>query len=173
MRPMQLLEIKKYPDRILRKRCKPIERVTEKEVDLFDKMLFTMRHFCGVGLAAPQIGISQELIIADIGEGAIKLANPKILKVKGTDKMEEGCLSIPDIVVEIKRPYEVIVEGLNEKGELIELKAKELLARVLQHEIDHLNGRLIIDHMNLLEKFRLRIHKRTERHSQDASKNYF
>ena len=120
-----------------------------------------MRHFAGIGLAAPQIGISKKLIVADIGDGPVMLANPKILKTKGAGKMEEGCLSIPGINVIIKRAEEVIVNGLNEKGKVIELKAQGLLARVLQHEIDHLNGRLIIDliidYLSLLEKFRLRL----------------
>jgi len=142
---MEPLRIRKFPDKVLRKRCNPVEEITSKEVELFEKMLFTMKHFSGIGLAAPQIGISQSLIIADIGEGSIKLANPEIVSLKGTGRMTEGCLSIPDISVDIERPYEVIVRGMNEKGQIIELKAKNLLARVLQHEIDHLNGILIID----------------------------
>ncbi len=157
---MAPLEIRKYPAKILRKKCKPISKITEREAKLFEDMLFITQHFGGIGLAAPQVGISERLIVADIGEGAVKLANPKIIRVKGAGKMAEGCLSIPDITVEIERPYEVIVTGLNEKGKAVELKVKELLARVLQHEIDHLNGRLIIDYMSLLEKFKLEIRRR-------------
>jgi len=154
---MEPLEIRKYPDSILRKKTFEVKEITEEEVKLFEEMLFTMRHFAGIGLAAPQIGISKKLIVADIGDGPVMLANPKILKTKGAGKMEEGCLSIPGINVIIKRAEEVIVNGLNEKGKVIELKAQGLLARVLQHEIDHLNGRLIIDYLSLLEKFRLRL----------------
>jgi len=83
---MEPLKISEYPDGILRKKCASIERITDSEVKLFEEMLFTMRHFAGIGLAAPQIGIVRNLIVADIGEGAIKLANPTILKVKGSDK---------------------------------------------------------------------------------------
>ena len=152
---MEPLEIKKYPDSVLREKCAWIEEITDQEVKLFEKMLFTMRHFAGIGLAAPQIGIARNLIVVDIGEGAIKLANPVILKTKGLDKMEEGCLSIPGVGVVIDRPDEVMVSGLNELGKVIELEARGLSARVLQHEIDHLKGKLIIDYVGLLEKMML------------------
>ena len=154
---MEPLVIKKYPDRILRKRCIPVEKVTEKEKEFFEEMLFTMKHFCGIGLAAPQIGISQKLIVAEVEERIIKLANPEIIEIKGTDKMVEGCLSLPGFTADIKRPYEVIAKGLNEKGQIVEVKAKGLLARVLQHETDHLQGKLIIDYMNPLEKVKFKL----------------
>jgi peptide deformylase len=160
---MEPLEIRKYPDGILRKKCIQIGEITDREIRLFEEMLFTMQHFAGIGLAAPQIGIAKNLIVADIEEGAIKLANPMILKAEGLDKLEEGCLSIPGVAVNIERPYEIIVSGLDENNRVIEIKAKGLLARVLQHEIDHLRGRLIIDYLNLLEKFKLRLHKRKQR----------
>jgi len=151
------LVIKKYPDKVLRKQCQPIEKITEKEIKLFADMLFTMRHFSGIGLAAPQIGVLERLIVADIGEGAVKLVNPEIIKTNGADKMIEGCLSVPDIGVDIERPYEAIVKGLNENGQTVEIKAKGLLARVLQHEIDHLEGKLILDYMSVLEKLKFKL----------------
>ena len=156
---MEPLVIKKYPDRLLRKRCIPVEKVTEKEKELFEEMLFTMKHFCGIGLAAPQIGISKKLIVAEVEERIIKLANPEIIKIKGTDNMIEGCLSVPGFTVDIKRPYEVIATGLNEKGQIVDVRAKGLLARVLQHEIDHLKGRLIIDYMSPLEKVKFKLRR--------------
>jgi len=153
---MELLEIKKYPDSVLRKKCAQIEEITGKEVKLFEEMLFTMRFFAGIGLAAPQIGVARNLIVADIGEGAVRLANPVIMKTKGLGgKWEEGCLSIPGIGVTLARPAEIIVSGLNEEGRAVELEARGLLARVLQHEIDHLQGKLIIDYLGLLEKVML------------------
>jgi len=127
-----------------------------------------MRHFTGIGLAAPQIGIAKSLIVADIGEGIVRLANPVILRTKGSDKMQEGCLSIPGVGVVIDRPDEIIVSGLNEKGKLIELEAHGLLARVLQHEIDHLKGKLIIDYVSLLEKmilFKSKFSKGRDKHA--------
>ena len=151
----KILEIKRYPEPVLRKKSVSIDELTQKEIKLFEDMLLTMYAFNGIGLSAPQVGSSSEIIVADIGEGIIKLANPKIIKTKGQDKLVEGCLSVPDISVEIRRPYEILVEGLNEKGEKVEFKAKGLLARVIQHEIDHLKGRLIIDHMGLIDKMKL------------------
>lgn len=139
---MELLEIKKFPDSILRKKCTEIQQISSKEIEIFEGMLFTMRRCAGIGLAAPQIGIARSLIVAEIGEETIKLANPKILKAKGIDKLEEGCLSIPGIAVNIERPDEIVVNGLDENNQIIEIKARGLLAKVLQHEIDYLRGRL-------------------------------
>ncbi|MBU0503047.1 MAG: peptide deformylase [Candidatus Omnitrophota bacterium] len=152
MEPLKIIE---YPNNILSKKCASIERITDSEVKLFEDMLFTMRHFAGIGLAAPQVGVDRDLVVADIGEGAVRLANPVILKTKGSNKLEEGCLSIPGVGVVIDRPDEIIVSGLDEKGKVIELEARGLLARVLQHEIDHLKGKLIIDYVGLLEKMML------------------
>ncbi len=151
----QVLEIKKYPEAVLRKKCIYVPEVTPNEVKLFEDMLLTMYTFNGVGLAAPQVGNPVQIIVADVGEGVVRLVNPRLIKSKGEDKLAEGCLSLPDINVEIKRPYEILVEGLNEKGEHIEINAKGLLARVIQHEIDHLKGRLIIDYLGLIEKMKL------------------
>ncbi len=156
---MTPLMIKKYPDKILRTNCIQVEKVTEKEKELFEKMLFTMKHFCGIGLAAPQIGISEKLIVAEIENRTIKLANPEIIDIRGTNTMAEGCLSVPDITVDIERPDRIIVEGLNEKGQTVVIKANGLLARVLQHEIDHLKGKLIIDYMNTLERLKSKFKK--------------
>ncbi len=153
---MEPWEIKKYPDSVLRKKALEIKEITDKEVKLFEEMLFTMRYFAGIGLAAPQIGITKSLIVVDIGDGPIRLANPVIMGTKGLGgKWEEGCLSVPGIGVSIARPKEITVSGLNEFGKVVELKAQGLLARVLQHEIDHLQGKLIIDYLGLLEKMLL------------------
>ncbi|MBA7581080.1 Peptide deformylase [subsurface metagenome] len=109
-------------------------------------MVVTMRKTKGVGLAAPQIGILRRLIVVDIGEGVLKLANPEIVESTGRDLMEEGCLSVPGESIEIARATKIVVKGLNAKGEAVIFNAEGLLARVIQHEIDHLNGKLIIDH---------------------------
>lgn len=149
MNPLQII---KYPNNLLRQKCASVERVEDKQVRLFEEMLFTMRHFAGVGLAAPQVGIAQKLIVVDVENEVVRLADPVILKAGGQDEMEEGCLSIHGVGVKIKRPYKIRVAGLDERNQSIEIKAKGLLARVLQHEIDHLQGRLIIDYAGLLEK---------------------
>ncbi|HPN55589.1 MAG TPA: peptide deformylase [Candidatus Omnitrophota bacterium] len=156
---MELLDIKRYPESILREKCAPVAEITDKERRLFEEMLFTMRHCAGIGLAAPQVGIARNMIVADIGKGAVQLANPLILWRKGGDHLEEGCLSIPGVSVNIERSYEVAVSGLNEKGQAVELKAKGLMARVLQHEIDHLKGRLIVDYLSLFERMKLKFRR--------------
>jgi len=148
---MEPLEIRKYPDKVLRENSIDIEEITDKETELFEKMLFTMKRFIGIGLAAPQIGINKKLIVAEVEERTIKLANPEIVKFNGTDQMTEGCLSVPNFSAGIERSYEIIVKGLNEKGEAIYIETEGLLARVLQHEIDHLHGKLIIDYLPFKE----------------------
>ena len=154
---MEPLEIKKYPQKILRKRCAPLERITEREKTLFEQMLFTMRFFSGIGLAAPQVGIPEKLIVAEVEGEVVKLANPEIIALKGADNMKEGCLSVPGIGVDVERPYEVLIKGLNTDGRIVEIKARGLLARVLQHEIDHLCGRLIIDYLPFWKKLRFKL----------------
>jgi len=143
---MEPRTIRKYPNKLLRKQCKPIEEITEKEIELFQDMLFTMKHFAGIGLAAPQIGIAKKMIVAELDNRIIKLANPQIVGMRGGDNMAEGCLSVPDVMVDIQRPDEVIVQGLDDKGNIVEIRMEGLLARVVQHEIDHLEGKLIIDY---------------------------
>ena len=154
---MKILDVKKYPEKILREKCQAVEKITEREIELFENMLFTMRHLSGIGLAGPQVDINQRLIVADIGEGPIKLADPQVIGIKGKDKMEEGCLSVPGALVKIERPEEIIITGLNEEGKYVEIKAKGLLARVLLHEIDHLNGKLILDYMNFLQRIKFKL----------------
>ncbi len=150
---MDEMSIKKYGDSILRRVCEPVEKVSEAERNTFSSMAETMYKHQGIGLAGPQVGLNKKLIVADAGSGLVTLANPEILeKGKIKDFLEEGCLSLPGISVNIKRPTEVLVEGLDRKGNNIQLKATGLLARVLQHEIDHLNGVLILDYASLLKR---------------------
>ncbi|MBN1621500.1 MAG: peptide deformylase [Endomicrobiales bacterium] len=157
---MEILDVKQYPLRILRKKCKPVRGITREDTALFDRMLHTMKYYRGVGLAAPQIGISKQLIVANIGEGAVKLANPRIVQRSGIDEMEEGCLSVPEKRVNVKRTYKIVVEGLNNNGKTVEIKAEGLLARVLQHEIDHLSGKLIIDYLPFFERINYKVRAR-------------
>ncbi|MEJ2051405.1 MAG: peptide deformylase, partial [Calditrichota bacterium] len=109
----------------------------------------------GVGLAAPQVGVLQQIIIADIGGGLITLINPEIIENDGQDRFEEGCLSLPGIQVEIARNYTTLVRGVNPADKEIELELTGLMSRVVQHEIDHLNGILIIDYVSTVEKLLL------------------
>ena len=144
---MKLLEIKKYPDPILRVNCFDVEEVSFKERDLFDSMVYTMKVNNGIGLAAPQIGIAKRLIVAMDEDGRIiRLANPCIVETRGSNVMTEGCLSLPGENVEVERAFEVVVVGIDDRNKDVEVKTQGLLARVLQHEIDHLDGKLIIDY---------------------------
>lgn len=151
---MELLDIKEFPSDILRKKCKKIEQVDKETRKLFNRMLYTMRYYDGVGLASPQIGLAKRIIVIEVGKQVLKLANPKIINKKGKDRMVEGCLSLPQTTVNVKRAEEVVVQTLNERGDKVRLNADGLLARVLQHEIDHLNGKLIVDYMNFFKRRR-------------------
>lgn len=143
---MALRNITKYKiDDILRKKSRNVDKIDERTLQLLDDMAETMHKENGAGLAAPQVGILKRLIVVDIGDGLIKLINPEIVEQEGEEQGEEGCLSVPEIIGEVKRPYKVKVKGLNELGEEIEIKATGFLARAFCHEIDHLDGILFID----------------------------
>ncbi len=149
------LNIRLYGDPILRKKALPVTTVGASERILIKALWAAMYENKGVGLAAPQVGVSQQIFVADVGEGPLAIINPKILKKNGTGKMEEGCLSIPDVKVIVRRPKEILVQYINENNQKIEGKLTELLARVFLHEYDHLNGKLIIDYATLAQKVKL------------------
>jgi len=168
---MSLLDIRTFPDQVLKQKCSPLEEVTASDAKILSNMVLTMHHCNGIGLAAPQVGILKRLFVADIGEGVIKIANPEIINKKGTDKMKEGCLSLPDIEVEVERPFEIIIIGLDENNKEVELKTNGLLAKVIQHEVDHLNGKLIIDHLNIIEKLKILYKSKEKREITDGCQN--
>jgi len=149
---MPVYNIIKYPDPFLRKKALKVEKITTREKKILAQMAETMYSAKGVGLAGPQVGINEQFIVADVGNGLLKLVNPRIVFAEGESKMEEGCLSIPGVCFNIKRAQKVLVEGLNEKGEEVKISAEGLLSHVLQHEIDHLQGILIIDRAEEKEK---------------------
>ena len=143
---MSVRNITEYKkDAVLRKKSNYVKKVNREIIGLIRDMADTMYHANGVGLAAPQVGISKRVITIDIGSGLIILINPEIMEQKGDQTDIEGCLSIPGIVGEVIRPNWVRVRGLNEKGEQVELEGTGLLARAFCHEIDHLDGILFID----------------------------
>ena len=147
------LPITLYGNAVLRKKCRPVGKITGDERDLLDKMAEAMHASGGVGLAAPQVGVDRQLIVIDVGEGVKKFINPKILeRFGGREAMEEGCLSIPDFSVKVKRARKVKVEAINGNGKRQTFIAEGLFARVLQHEIDHLQGVLIVDYLNFFKK---------------------
>jgi len=150
---MAILEIKEYDEPVLREKALPVEEITPEILNLIKDMAETMYIDSGVGLAAPQVGISKRIILVDGEEGGlIVLINPMIIKCEGEVVAEEGCLSVPGIYSQIKRSLKVTVKALNENGDSIEITKEGLTARALQHEIDHLDGILFIDRIGRMER---------------------
>ena len=145
---MAIRNIRTYGNEILTKRAKEVEEIDERTKELIEDMIETLHKNNGVGLAAPQVGVLKRIIVIDIyGEGTdvFVLINPEIIKTKGEQTVEEGCLSFPNQFAKIVRPAEVTVKALDKDGKKVKLVGKDLLAQALSHEIDHLNGELFID----------------------------
>jgi peptide deformylase len=152
---VSILEIRVLGDPILRQDTKPVDTVTDDIRRLIDDMFETMRAAKGIGLAAPQVGRSERVAVVDVEGGTqpIVLVNPVVVSADTkSDKSEEGCLSIPDIFGDVERPSSVVVRALDRNGEPFEVAGAELLARCLQHEIDHLHGKLFIDYLSVLKR---------------------
>lgn len=149
---MAKLEILHYPHSVLRRKSEPIQDIDGAIVAFARDMVETMYARRGVGLAAPQVGISKNLIVIDIGEGAVTVINPEITLAEGVVTMEEGCLCLPKIAVDVPRHEKIQVKGVDLNGKPVTFDAEELLARVLQHEIDHLHGTLIIDKLSKVKR---------------------
>ncbi len=166
---MAALIIRKFPDPVLRHKAEPVARVTKEIKKLIRDMMDTMHKAGGVGLAAPQVGISKRVIVIDLSEteqegnpsniksGPMAFVNPEITFQEGRMEGEEGCLSFPsDVRGVVPRAAKVTVKVVNQAGKVHQMQADELLSRVFQHEIDHLNGVLFIDRMSFTQKLRLR-----------------
>lgn len=155
---MSRLDIVTLPDPVLREVSTPFERIDDDVRRLMDDMLETMYDAPGVGLAAIQVGVPKRLLVVDVadeeeGHKPFFMANPEIVRLGDTMRVhEEGCLSIPGVQVEIERPGDVVVRYLDRNGEEQELAADGLLATAIQHEVDHLDGKLIIDFMSRLKR---------------------
>lgn len=154
---MAILEIKKYPDEILKKKAQNVIDINGQLQKLINDMIETMYSAHGIGLAAPQIGVLKKIIVIDTNmtdkeRSPIILINPEIVDSEGEILSEEGCLSIPGFITKLKRREKVFVKALDKNGKQIEIEGTGLLGRALQHEIDHLNGILIIDRISPLKK---------------------
>ena len=150
---MSILEIRVLGDPILREETTPVEHVTTELRTLVKNMFETMYLAKGIGLAAPQVGRSERLTVIDVDDNPIVVINPEIVSASSAKgKAEEGCLSIPDVYGDVERPSSVRVRALDLEGRPFELDATELLARCLQHEIDHLHGKLFIDYLSVLKR---------------------
>jgi len=142
---MAVYQIIRMGDDILREQAQEVRKITPNIHKLLDNMADTMYQAQGVGLAAPQIGVSKRVVVIDSGEGLIELINPVIIEKSGEETDQEGCLSIPNYYGDVKRARKVVVQALNRNGELMEYEAEGLMARAFQHEVDHLNGVLFVD----------------------------
>ncbi|AQS59050.1 peptide deformylase [Desulforamulus ferrireducens] len=149
---MAVYKIVEIGDEVLREKAKPVKEITPNIIKLLDNMADTMYAANGVGLAAPQIGVSKRVIVIDVGEGLIELINPEILEAAGNVVDTEGCLSVPGMIGEVARADRLVVKGLNRQGETVTYKAKGWLARAFQHEIDHLEGIVFVDRATNLRK---------------------
>ena len=146
---MAIRNLRYEGDEILSKKSREVEKIDEKLQILIDDMIETMHKYNGVGLAAVQVGILKRVIVIDIddGKGPIVLINPVILETKGSREVEEGCLSFPNKFAKVVRPEEVVAEYTNREGKRVKVKAKELLAQAICHEVDHLEGEVFVDKM--------------------------
>lgn len=149
---MSILDIRVLGDPVLRKETEVVEVVNDDIRKLINDMFDTMYAAEGIGLAAPQVGRTERVTVMDVEGQKFALVNPEIVDKEGSVRGEEGCLSIPDIFGEVDRAKRVAVRAVDENGNLIELEGTELLARCLQHEIDHLHGKLFLDYLSVLKR---------------------
>lgn len=170
---MALKEVVTFPDPVLRKTSEEVEKVSEDIRSLIDDMTETMYAYRGIGLAAIQIGVPKRVIVVDVGEGLVALVNPTICKEEGEVQMEEGCLCLPGVMVDVKRSERVTVKGLDEKGEEVIIEAEGLFARALQHELEHLDGILIVDKVSRIKRELLTsaLRKLAKEHAAAAKKS--
>lgn len=156
---MAIRKILHYPDPRLRRKALPVDTVDDEIRTLIDDMAETMYQAPGMGLAAPQIDVSKRILVIDISEARNDLrvfVNPELLTQEGEQTMEEGCLSVPGVYEEVTRAEKVTVRALGRDGKPFELEADGLLATCVQHEIDHLDGKLFVDYLSRLKQQRVR-----------------
>ena len=144
---MAIRNLRYEGDEILKKKSREVEQIDDRMQELIDDMIETMHKYNGVGLAAVQVGILKRLLVIDLYDdtGVIVMINPIIIKEKGEQEVDEGCLSFPNKFAKVIRPKEVVAEYTNREGKRMKIKAKDLLAQAICHEVDHLNGEVFVD----------------------------
>lgn len=156
---MAILDILHFPDERLRKVCEPVSEVNDDIRQLLDDMLETMYAAPGIGLAAVQVNVHKRVLVADVSEDRSQpfcFINPEIVNLEGEEEMQEGCLSVPGVYETVKRAEKIKVRALDREGQPFETEADGLLAVCIQHEIDHLNGKLFVDYLSPLKRQRIR-----------------
>lgn len=169
---MALLDILLYPDPRLRKKAKPVEQVDADVQQLVDDMAETMYAAPGIGLAAIQVNVRKRVIVIDISEDRSDLKvliNPEIVSNEGEQMIAEGCLSVPDVFAPVERSEAIVVKALDRDGESFELEAEGLLAVCIQHEIDHLDGKVFVDYLSRLRQSRIRRRMEKEAKRRDVA----
>lgn len=151
-----ILVVRTIGDPCLRQSSVPLDHVGPGERILIKAMIETMYSEEGVGLAAPQVGVNKQLFVVDVGDGPMALINPKIVESSGSSVVEEGCLSVPNGYVKIERAERIVVKFLDEQNNQKEMECTKLLSRAIQHECDHLEGKLIVDYATDEEKIELK-----------------
>jgi peptide deformylase len=167
---MAILPVRLYGDPVLRKRAERVDAVTPAIASLLDDMVETMYEQLGIGLAAPQVGIGLQMLVVDEGKGVARAyLNPTIVEQGGRVVAEEGCLSLPGFFAEVARAEWVVVEAQDAQGAPVRRRAQGLMARVFQHEIDHINGVLFIDHVDKVTRDRIKRRIRKEGFSEESA----
>ncbi len=171
---MAVLEILKYPHPLLKKRCEEVSRIDGEVKALIRDMAETMYHAHGIGLAACQVGVPQRVIVVDVSpidpeKEFFAMINPEVVFEEGEIEHEEGCLSVPECSEKVRRKEKVVVRGLSPEGKTVEISGDGILAIALQHEIDHLNGVLILDRISRLKRelYRNRLKKEKKKEEKD------
>ncbi len=167
---MTLLTILRYPDTRLRKKAKKVAQVDDEISQIVDDMFETMYRAPGIGLAATQVDIHKRIVVIDVSENhdePLCLINAEILQQEGSEESEEGCLSVPEYYAPVKRAEKVTVRALDQQGEAFEMEADGLLAVCIQHELDHLQGKVFVDYLSPLKQSRVR--KKLEKAAKQKS----
>ena len=171
---MAVLEILKYPHPLLKKRCEKVDRIDGEVKKLIRDMTETMYQANGIGLAACQVGVSRRVIVVDVSpidpeKNFLTMVNPEVISEEGEIEHEEGCLSVPDCFEKMKRKEKIRVRGFSQAGKEMEIAAEGILAIAIQHEIDHLNGVLILDRISRLKReiYRNKLRKEKRKEEKD------
>jgi peptide deformylase len=169
-----VLEILKYPHPVLKKRCEEVDRIDGEVKKLIRDMIETMYEANGIGLAACQVGVPRRVIVVDVSpldpeKGLLAIINPEVISEEGEIEHEEGCLSVPDCLEKVKRKEKILIKGISPAGNTIEVPGEGILAIALQHELDHINGVLILDRISRLKRelYRNKLKKEKKKEEQD------
>lgn len=168
---MAILTILEFPDERLRKKAKPVESVNAQTRKLIDDMLETMYAAPGIGLAATQVNVQKRILVLDISEeknAPLALINPELLYKEGQEESDEGCLSVPGVFEKVKRAEKIRIKALDRDGDPFEMEAEGLLAVCIQHEIDHLEGKLFVDYLSPLKRQLARKKVKKEQRQRDT-----